>query len=174
MMGELTAIVLMVAGTAGVILAAWKSHQSERQLDFIRTLGHDADLDAHKMDVPEHLQTPLVVRVFGPTAQSFRDALSRLYPARDIDRVHADLLRAGLTGTIRAEEFVAFQMASVLMGLAVGLTALVTHFGVRSWGCSCSSSCPSPDSVGRRCGCADASRPAATPSRTTSPMSWTL
>jgi tight adherence protein C len=129
MMGELTAIVLMVAGTAGVILAAWKSHQSERQLDFIRTLGHDADLDAHKMEVPEHLQTPLVIRVFGPTAQWFRDALSRLYPSRDIDRVHADLLKAGLTGTVRAEEFVAFQMASVLMGLAVGLTALVTHFG---------------------------------------------
>ena len=129
MMGELTAIVLMVAGTAGVILAAWKAHQSERQLDFIRTLGRDADIDAHKVATPEHLQTPLVIRVFGPTAQWFRDVLSRLYPSRDIDRVHADLLRAGLTGTVRAEEFVALQMASVLMGLAVGLTALVTHFG---------------------------------------------
>jgi tight adherence protein C len=128
-MGIMVAVALMLAGVAGVILAAWKSRQSEQQLDFIRTLGQDADLDAHRMDVPEHLQTPMVMRVFGPTAQRFRDTLSRLYPSRDIDRVHADLLRAGLTGTIRAEEFVALQMASVLMGVAVGLTALATHLG---------------------------------------------
>jgi tight adherence protein C len=128
-MGVMVAILLMLAGVAGVILAAVKARQSERQLDFIRTLGQDADLDAHRMDVPEHLQTPIVMRVFGPTAQWFRTALARLYPSRDIDRVHVDLLRAGLTGTVRAEEFVALQMASVLMGLAVGLTALITHFG---------------------------------------------
>jgi len=39
------------------------------------------------------------------------------------------LLRIADAFEQRAEEFVAFQMASVLMGLAVGLTALVTHFG---------------------------------------------
>jgi tight adherence protein C len=128
-MGAMVAIVLMVAGTAGVILAAWKAHQSEQQLDFIRSLGRDADMDAHVMDVPDHLETPMVMRVFGPTAQWFRDNLTRLYPSRDIDRVHVDLLRAGLTGTVRAEEFVALQMASVLMGIAVGLTALITGFG---------------------------------------------
>jgi tight adherence protein C len=128
-MGVMVAILLMLAGVAGVILAAVKSRQAERQLDFIRTLGQDADLDDHRMDVPEHLETSLVIRVFGPTAQGFRNALARLYPSRDIDRVHVDLLRAGLTGTVRAEEFVALQMASVLMGLAVGITALITHFG---------------------------------------------
>jgi tight adherence protein C len=128
-MGAMVAILLMLAGVAGVVLAAVKSRQSERQLDFIRTLGQDADLDDHRVDVPEHLQTPVVIRVFGPTAQWFRNSLTRLYPSRDIDRVHVDLLRAGLTGTVRAEEFVALQMASVLMGVAVGLTALITHFG---------------------------------------------
>jgi tight adherence protein C len=128
-MTSLIAIALMVAGVAGVLLAARKSRQAERQLDFIRTLGHDADIDTHRMDVPEHLHSPMVIRIFGPTAQRFRDHLSRLYPSRDIDRVHADLLRAGLTGSIRAEEFVALQMASVLMGVAVGLTALATHLG---------------------------------------------
>jgi tight adherence protein C len=128
-MGALVAIVLMLAGTAGVILAAWRSRRTESQLEFIRSLGRDADIDAHRMGVPEHLQTPLVIRVFGPTAQWLRDTLTRLYPSRDIDRIHADLLRAGLTGTVRAEEFVALQMASVLMGIAVGITALVTHLG---------------------------------------------
>ena len=32
----------------------------------------------------------------------------------DIDRVHADLLKAGLTGSVRAEEFVAIQVGSVM------------------------------------------------------------
>jgi tight adherence protein C len=128
-MGAMVAIVLMAAGSAGVILAAWKSHQSQSQLDFIRELGSDADIGAHNMGVPVHLQEPLAIRLFGPTAQRFRHALSRLYPSRDIDRVHAELLRAGLTGKVRAEEFVAFQVASVLMGIAVGVTALVAHLG---------------------------------------------
>jgi tight adherence protein C len=75
------------------------------------------------------VQTPLVTRLFGPASDALRHGLSRLYPSRDIDRVHADLLRAGLTGSVRAEEFVALQVAGVMMGVATGLTALVTGVG---------------------------------------------
>jgi len=129
MLGTTIAIILMVAGTAGVIYAAWSSRQSERQLEFIRTLGNEVDFDERQMAIPEHLQTPFAVRAMAPAGQWFRSTLSRLYPSRDLDRVHANLLRAGLTGTIRAEEFVAFQVACILMGLAVAMTALVTGFG---------------------------------------------
>ena len=47
-------------------------------------------------------------------------------PPSDIDRVHADLLRAGLTGTLRAEEFVAVQVVRACWAFAVGLTGLVS------------------------------------------------
>ena len=136
MVGPLFGVILMAAGGAGVMYAAWKSHQSERQLEFLRTLGNEADLvsEAQVMSVPEHLQTPFAIRAITPAAQWFRRTLSRLYPSRDLDRVHSDLLKAGLTGTIRAEEFVAFQVACVLMGLAVGLTALITGFGSAKMG----------------------------------------
>ena len=40
--------------------------------------------------------------------------------------MHADLLKAGLTGTIRAEEFVAVQVGAVLLGFAAGLVMLVS------------------------------------------------
>ena len=40
--------------------------------------------------------------------------------------MHADLLKAGLTGSVRAEEFVAVQVGSVLLGFGVGLVALVS------------------------------------------------
>ena len=49
-----------------------------------------------------------------------------LYPSGDIDRVHADLLKAGLTGSLRAEEFVAIQVGAVLLGFGTALIALVT------------------------------------------------
>jgi tight adherence protein C len=127
--GAFVAILLMAAGSVGVGLAAWKSHQSHQQLDFIRNLGLDADVEAHQVGVPQHLRAPFVIRAFGPTAKRFRLALARLYPSRDIDRVHANLLKAGLAGTVRAEEFVAFQIASILIGVTIGLAALGTHLG---------------------------------------------
>jgi len=125
----LIGIVFMVAGLSGVAYAAWKSHLTDRQLEFIRTLGQDAELDDNTVILPARVQTPLVNRVFGPASQQLRHSLSRLYPSRDIDRVHTDLLKAGLTGSVRAEEFVALQVASVLMGAAVGLTTLATGIG---------------------------------------------
>jgi tight adherence protein C len=120
------AVVLMAAGVGGVVLAALKSHRVSHQLDFIRTLGREDELNLEDVVVPERIQAPFVSRVFGPTAHSLRHSLSRLYPSRDIDRVHADLLKAGLTGSVRAEEFAAMQVGGVLLGAALGFVVLVT------------------------------------------------
>jgi tight adherence protein C len=116
----------MMGGVVGVGLAAWKSRGTSHQLDFIRSLGHESDFEDTAVVVPERVQAPLVPRLFGPLSGALKHGLSRLYPSRDIDRVHSDLLKAGLTGTVRAEEFVALQVASVLMGFAVGVTLLLT------------------------------------------------
>jgi tight adherence protein C len=124
----------MLAGAAGIAVAARRSYLADRQMDFIRTLGRDAEFGASEVVVPPRVHTPLVTRVFGPTALRLRHTLSRLYPSRDIDRVHTDLLKAGLTGTVRAEEFIALQVASVLMGVATGLTVLATRLGGAKFG----------------------------------------
>jgi tight adherence protein C len=121
----LVGITLMAAGLFGLAAAAWRSHKAENQLDFIRSLGSEAELDAAN-PVIERVHTPLVNRVFGPLTRGLRDSLSRLYPSSDIDRVHADLLKAGLTGSVRAEEFVAIQVGSVMLGIGAGTVALVT------------------------------------------------
>jgi tight adherence protein C len=122
-------IVLMAAGVGGIALAAHRSFQAGKQFDFIRTLGHEAEQGPQNFILPVRVETPVVQRIFGPAAQRFRHTLSKLYPSRDMDRVHADLLKAGLTGTVRAEEFVALQVASVLMGLATGLAVIVSGLG---------------------------------------------
>ncbi len=122
----LVGITFMVIGLAGVGVAAWRSHKNSSRLDFIRSLGSEAELYAEAAPVIERVQTPLVNRIFGPVANGLRSNLSRLYPASEIDNVHADLLKAGLTGSVRAEEFVAIQVGLVGLGFGVGLVALVS------------------------------------------------
>src|ERR1700722_3110651 len=102
----LVGITFMVFGLAGVGAAAWRSHKNSSRLDFIRSLGSEAELYAEAAPVVERVQAPLVNRIFGPVVNGLRRNLSRLYPASEIDNVHADLLKAGLTGSVRAEEFV--------------------------------------------------------------------
>ena len=122
----LTGITLMAVGLLGVGIAAWRSHKVSARLDFIRSLGSEAELYAEAVPVIERVQAPLVNRMFGPIARVFKNSLSRLYPSSEVDRVHADLLKAGLTGTVRAEEFVAVQAGAVMLGIAVGLIGLVS------------------------------------------------
>jgi tight adherence protein C len=122
----LVGIALMIVGLGGVAAAAWRSHKTTSRLDFIRSLGSEAELYADAAPTVERVQEPLINRMFGPAARGFRNTLTRLYPSSEVDRVHADLLKAGLTGTLRAEEFVAIQMGSVLLGVALGLACLVS------------------------------------------------
>jgi tight adherence protein C len=119
-------ITLMIIGLAGVAAAAWQSHKTTTRLEFIRSLGSEAELYAEAAPTVERVQEPLINRVFGPAARGFRNTLARLYPSSEVDRVHADLLKAGLTGSVRAEEFVAIQMGSALLGVALGLVCLVS------------------------------------------------
>lgn len=122
----LMGITLMVAGLCGIGAAAWRSHKVSSRLEFIRSLGSEAELYAEATPVVDRVQAPLVTRIFGPAARGFKNVLSRLYPSSEVDRVHADLLKAGLTGTVRAEEFVAVQVGSALLGFGLGLVALVS------------------------------------------------
>jgi tight adherence protein C len=122
----LIGIMFMLAGLAGVGIAAWRTHKSQARLDFIRSLGADAEVYTEAVQLPDRVQTPLLRRIFGPTLSTLRHTLSRLYPSQDVDRVHADLLKAGLSGSVRAEEFVAVQVGSVLMGFAIALILLLS------------------------------------------------
>jgi tight adherence protein C len=125
-LAPLVGITLMIIGLAGVATAAWRSHKTANRLDFIRSLGSEAELYAEATPTVERVQEPLINRMFGPAARGLRNTLTRLYPSSEVDRVHADLLKAGLTGSVRAEEFVAIQMGSALLGVALGLACLVS------------------------------------------------
>ncbi len=122
----LVGITLMTVGLLGVGRAAWRSHKSSAGSTSSARSAPTPSSIADTTPVVDRVQTPLVNRVFGPAARGLRNNLSRLYPSSEVDRVHADLLKAGLTGTVRAEEFVAVQVGSVMLGIGVGLIALVS------------------------------------------------
>src|SRR6516164_9707292 len=120
------AIALMAIGILYVGLAARSTHKRSQRLDFIRSFGSEAEIYAELPPGMERVQDPLLGRIVGPALGGLKRSLGRLYPSGDIDRVHAELLKAGLTGSVRAEEFVAIQVGSVLLGIGAGLIALVS------------------------------------------------
>jgi tight adherence protein C len=122
----LVGVTVMALGVLAVGTAAWRSHKSTHRLDFIRSLGSEAEMYAEPVQAPDRIQAPLLNRMFGPATRGLRQILSKLYPSSQIDNVHADLLKAGLTGTIRAEEFSAVQVGAVLLGIGAGLIALIS------------------------------------------------
>ena len=156
----LVGITLMACGLLGVGVAAWRSHKSNQRLDFIRSLGTEAELYAEAKCRNRAGADPAAASgCFGPAAKGLRHNLSRLYPVQDIDRVHADLLKAGLTGSIRAEEFVAVQVGSVMLGIGIGLDrAGEWRRESEDWVLLSPSSCPCSEAWRRAGGCADGSR----------------
>jgi len=122
----LVGITIMAIGIISVGAAARRSHRQNQRLDFIRSLGSEAELYAEPVPSMERVQTPLLTRILGPVWSGLRHTLSRLYPSQDIDRVHADLLKAGLTGSMRAEGYVAIQVGAVMLGIGAGLVSLIS------------------------------------------------
>jgi tight adherence protein C len=122
----LVGIAVMAVGLLAVASAAWRSHRQSNRLDFIRSLGNEAELYAEPVKAPERVEKPFLQRMMGPTTRGLRQSLSKLYPSSQMDAVHTDLLKAGLTGTLRAEEFVAVQVGAVLLGFGLGLVSLVS------------------------------------------------
>ena len=56
----LVGIRIMALGLASVAAAAWRSHRTVRRLEFIRSLGSEAELYADAAPVVERVQTPLL------------------------------------------------------------------------------------------------------------------
>ena len=54
----LVGITLMAIGLAGVAAAAWRSHKTSSRLDFIRSLGSEAELYVEPAPAIERVQDP--------------------------------------------------------------------------------------------------------------------
>lgn len=110
--GVVAGMGLLSAGMAAVAVAGWKARSRSGVLAYL------ADVDATEGVADPGEQMPsLAERVMRPMARRVTNRVKELYPSRHLDRLHRQLLYAGLSSSIRAEEMATVQV--VLVGIAV-------------------------------------------------------
>jgi tight adherence protein C len=130
-MNLLALLVIASIGVVGLLLVfSGLSGDGERPPDdleeYLRSLEESGDqvLDEYQ----QKLQEPMISRVLRPLGTAAASSISSITPRAQLDRIHSQLLQAGLAGNIRAEELAALQV--VLTGAA--LLAGVILAGVSS------------------------------------------
>ena len=110
----------------GASLAAVGVARARRPAFNVAEYFHDLDVDAGRPidEFEAKLAQPFWVRVVKPFSGKALKSVTRLTPSDYLERTHKKLLFAGLTGTMRAEEFVIAQ-ASATGILTVGALAYV-------------------------------------------------
>jgi tight adherence protein C len=123
----MTFLALFVMATIVVIglllLVSGFSGSAERTDDdlaeYLRSLEESGEpvLD----DYQQKLQEPMISRILRPLGTAAASSISSVTPRAQLDRIHAQLLQAGLAGSIRAEELAALQVVLTGAALLVGV-----------------------------------------------------
>ncbi len=109
----------------GAGLAAVGVARARRPAFNVAEYFNDLDADATRVDEFEaKLAEPFWVRVVKPFSGRALKSVTRFTPSEYLERTHRKLLLSGLTGTMRAEEFVIAQAAATGL-LTVGALAYV-------------------------------------------------
>src|SRR5690348_15266457 len=106
-------VMVALAGLAAVAVGVTRSREVAAA-DPAQYL-HDLDLDPDLADADEfskRMHSSFVARALRPVAGSLLGFIGRLTPKNHVERVHQRLLVAGMTGSVRAEEFVTLQLVS--------------------------------------------------------------
>ncbi len=125
-------ITIVAAGLAAIGLAiAWVGVLRPRPsgpasaTEYLRTLDQNEEVPD---EFQQKLQEPLVKRLLRPLGSTAGTKLGSVTPRAQLDRIHAQLVHAGLGGTIRAEEFATLQVAAVAGAALLGtFITLVTQ-----------------------------------------------
>ncbi|MDQ1403187.1 MAG: tight adherence protein [Actinomycetota bacterium] len=88
--------------------------------------GLDDDLDEPLDEFSQRLRQPFLSRVLRPLGGGVLNSISRLTPGDHVQRCHHALLVAGLSASIRAEEFVTAQVLFTALTLVAGLLIVTT------------------------------------------------
>jgi tight adherence protein C len=124
-MTSLSILAILFTGL-GASLAAVGVARARRPAFNVAEYFHDLDVEAGRPvdEFEAKLAEPFWVRVVKPFSGKALKGVTRLTPSDYLERTHKKLLLGGLTGTMRAEEFVIAQ-ASATGLLSVGALAYV-------------------------------------------------
>ena len=119
--GIIIGMALVVGGIVTVLAAARSTRVATSGLDYIRELDRDEVPDVFS----EKLSEPFIRRALAPLGQGFLKRVSSVYPPSNLDKLHAQLLKAGLANSIRAEEFAVGQVLAMAAGVLVALLYVI-------------------------------------------------
>lgn len=115
-------VALVAAGSVAVAAAGRGRHASD-------TLAYLRQVEEMGTPVPvgdPRLAQPIARRLLGPAGRGLLRRVSALYPPANLDRLHGQLLAAGMSGVLRAEELATIQALSAAAGVlgAIAYVAL--------------------------------------------------
>jgi tight adherence protein C len=126
-MGTTLGVLVLLVGAATALVGLFQLDR-ERELapdagDYLRSL----DLDDDETDEFDRLLAqPFLSRVVRPMAGSILSLFGSLLPGNYRERVHSQLVHAGMAGQFRAEEIIALRILGAAIGLVLGLVNLGT------------------------------------------------
>ena len=85
---------------------------------------HDLEMDSYEAEgdtFTHRMRLPFLTRVMRPLGAGFVDKVTSLTPGNYVQKVHRQLLLAGLSTSIRAEEFITAQAIATAGGLTLGI-----------------------------------------------------
>lgn len=122
--GVVAGMGLVGGGIAAVVLAGWRARSRAGVLAYLADAGTAPEDPG---DGAVDRLPSLADRVLRPLGRRVTGRVKSLYPGRRLDRLHVQLLHAGLATSIRAEEMATVQV--VLAGLAVVAGVALTALG---------------------------------------------
>jgi len=123
--------VLVLGGGAAVVLGT----MARRTAGGVEQYLHD--LEEGDVVVPDEferrLSEPFLIRVVRPLTTGVWGSLTRLTPSGYLENVHTKILTAGLSSTLRAEEFVVGQAISGLLFTLAAIAYVVVAHPAGKW-----------------------------------------
>jgi tight adherence protein C len=115
-------VFLAVAGATAVAVGLLRARPAGDVGQYLRDLDENVTFTD---EFERKLQDPFLARVVRPMGAGIAASVGRLTPRNYLDQTHRKLLLAGLTGSMRAEEFVVGQLAATA-GCTLGGLVYIT------------------------------------------------
>jgi tight adherence protein C len=116
--------VLMAAGLALVVVGAVQSRQPATDAAaYLQSL----DDEDHADEFGDKLAEPFIGRVIRPLGEGVAGVVGRATPVAQRDRIRHQIVLAGLSASLRAEDFIVMQVLSAVGGVVLGI--LYVGFG---------------------------------------------
>ena len=108
---------ILGAGAAAIAVGLSQRQPALDPADYLRDLDRDGEPDEFEL----RLNEPFITRVLVPAGTRALSNLGRLSPVGQRDRIHHQLVLAGLDAGTRAEELIAIRFVTTAVGLLIGI-----------------------------------------------------